>query len=205
MQDKDEASPPALHVSVSENVQAGDQVEVLRWAAASFACEWFTDALKEAREGRDRNSRRREIVFAVCFMESYLFEWVRDEIHGVRIDTLTQFFPAEDRRGIRERWKEVLKALHDDNRISAVPSFTGSSWPNFVKLVGYRDGLVHASASRPEIDAPSTTPVASPPPVPSPTHLDHLPAGWAVRVVVTTVRELHQAVGTNPPAWIYEP
>jgi hypothetical protein len=205
MQDEDKIIPPVIHISVCDTVQVRVQDEAQVWAAASFASEWFADALKEAREGQDRNSRRREIVFAVCFMESYLFEWVRDKLGGVGFDTLTQFFPAGDRRGICDGWIKVLKALHDKKLIRAVPSFTGSSWPKFVKLVKYRDDLVQASASRPEIVAPSTTQRHSPRPVPSPTDLDHLAAGWAVRAVVTTIRELHQAVGTNPPEWLCEP
>jgi hypothetical protein len=204
MQDKDKAPPPVLHINVSDPIQVGDEAEFQAWAAASFAREWFTDARKEAK-GLDRNARRREIVFAVCFMESYLIEWVRDQIAGLRIDMLTHYFPAVDQRGICERWKGVLKKLYADNRISAVPSFAGSSWCNFVTLLKYRNGLVHARASRPEIDASIKPPVASPPPDPSPTKLDGLDPGWAVRVVVTTVRELHQAVGTTPQAWICEP
>jgi hypothetical protein len=41
--------------------------------------------------------------------------------------------------------------------------------------------------------------------VPSKTVLDQLSAGWAVRVVVTLVRRLHDAVGTPPPTWLVEP
>ena len=216
MHEKGETSLPSpdkyLYARDNLDLQVTDSV-VQRWTAASFAAEWFNDALKEAREGRDRNSRRREIVFAVCFIESYLFEWVRDEISrlvGLSIDELRRYFPDGDRRGIRERWKDVLKDLYKDKRIKEVPSFdprVNPHWNLFVDLVGYRDGLVHASASRPEIDidSQSTTPAPPPSPIPSPTDLDQLPAGWAVRVVVTVVRQLHQAVGTNPPAWLCEP
>jgi hypothetical protein len=210
MQKKDNTSPPPLEPRAEGNIPVADDSAVLIWSASSFAHEWFNDALKEAREGRDRSSRRREIVFAVCFTESYLFEWARDEIPGLRIDKLSQYFPQGDRRGIRARWKDVLKNLYKDKRIKEVPSFDpriNPHWNLFVDLVDYRDGLVHASASRPEIDidSQSTTPAPPPSPIPSPTDLDQLPAGWAVRVVVTVVRQLHQAVGTNPPAWLCEP
>jgi hypothetical protein len=50
------------------------------WLTYPFAKEWFEDALHEAKTGIDHNARRREIVFAVCFAESYLFEWVRDQV-----------------------------------------------------------------------------------------------------------------------------
>ena len=175
MQEKDNTSP--LELRVEENIPVTEGLDVLIWSAGSFAHEWFNDALKEAREGRDRNSRRREIVFAVCFTESYLFEWVRDEISrlvGLSIDELRRYFPDGDRRGIRERWKDVLKDLYKDKRIKEVPSFdprVNPHWNLFVDLVGYRDGLVHASASRPEIDidSQSTTPAPPPSPIPSPT------------------------------------
>ena len=50
------------------------------WATASFARAWFSDALEEAGVVNDSDARRREIVFAVCFAESYLLEWVRDVV-----------------------------------------------------------------------------------------------------------------------------
>jgi hypothetical protein len=50
------------------------------WLTASFAREWFNDAVHEARTGGDIQAKRREIVFAVSFAESYLFEWVRDQV-----------------------------------------------------------------------------------------------------------------------------
>ena len=49
------------------------------WQAYSWARDWFDDAFNETRVS-DHRSRRREILFSVCFAESYLFEWVRDEV-----------------------------------------------------------------------------------------------------------------------------
>ena len=40
---------------------------------ASFAQDWFIDALNEARNGIDYNAKRREILFSVCVAESYFF------------------------------------------------------------------------------------------------------------------------------------
>jgi hypothetical protein len=50
------------------------------WLSYSFAAEWFNDALTEARAGKDHHARRREILFAVCCAESYLVEWIRDQV-----------------------------------------------------------------------------------------------------------------------------
>jgi hypothetical protein len=64
-------------------VPTDEQVgELTVWLTYSFAPDWFEDALHEAKTGIDHNAQRREIVFAVCCAESYLFEWVRDEIIG---------------------------------------------------------------------------------------------------------------------------
>jgi len=176
---------------------------ITSWNCCSFAPEWFKDALSEARTGQDHNSLRREIVFAVCFVESYLFEWVRDEVLNRDFNELRKYFPPKDHQGIRERWKKVIKHLEDNDKIPKAPSFARSDWCNFVKLVKYRDGLVHAGPSRPETKSPMSQ--ARVPPEPSKTELDQRPAGWAVSVVVKLVRHLHDAVGTPPPEWLADP
>src|SRR5262245_31238247 len=53
---------------------AGLDATLVTWGG--FAIAWYADALKEARVGAgDHHERRREIVFAVCCAESYLWEW----------------------------------------------------------------------------------------------------------------------------------
>jgi hypothetical protein len=98
------------------------------WNRYSFAPEWFKDALSEARTGQDHHSRRREILFAVCFVESYLFEWVRDEALNREFDQLNKYFPPGDRRGICERWKAVTKQLEKNKKVPKAPSFGYSDW-----------------------------------------------------------------------------
>src|SRR5437763_1505475 len=70
------------------------------WLTYSFAPEWFEDALHEARTGQEHHARRREIVFAVCFAESYLLEWVRDEV-------LKGDFPRLNRYFVPGTWESV--------------------------------------------------------------------------------------------------
>ncbi len=111
------------------------------WVHSSFARHWFEDALREARTGTDYNARRREIVFAVCFIESYLFEWVRDEALKRDFKRLRDYLPATDKRGIRERWKEVIKQLGKDGLLPATPDFGLPYWEDFQTLVKFRDGL----------------------------------------------------------------
>src|SRR6266566_4699000 len=121
------------------------------WRSASFAPRWFEDAKREAAiHGLD--ARRREILFAVCFAESYLLEWVRDEVLKRKFDALTEYFPLDDDRGVTDRWKEVPKLLRENDLIQASPDYGRQFWQDFRKLVNYRNGLVHASASRPQAD-----------------------------------------------------
>jgi hypothetical protein len=172
------------------------------WLAYSFAPEWFRDALCEAQTGHDHHSRRREILFAVCFAESYLFEWVRDEVLKGDYDGLLEYFPVpHKRRGVRRRWKEVLKQLLENGKIGKEPDLGGRHEQEWKRLVDYRDGLVHARASRPQTTARPNERM----PVPSKTDLDRLAAGWAVRVVIERVRLLHEAVNTPVPEWLVEP
>ena len=49
------------------------------WQNFRFAPDWFEDTRQEAGVS-GTPARRREIVFAVCFIESYLYEWVLNEV-----------------------------------------------------------------------------------------------------------------------------
>ena len=194
-----ERQPRVIHV-MPATVRITASAATL-WLTSSFAPEWFADALREARTGQDHHARRREIVWAVCCVESYLFVWARDQVLKRNVTEIERFFPSDDRRGIRQRWKEVIKELHRANYIPNSPEFQGAYWDDFILLVRYRDGLVHARASRPETDSQPKEAK----PLPSKTVLDQLSAGWAVRVVVTLTRRLHDAVGTPQPTWLVEP
>jgi hypothetical protein len=149
------------------------------WLAAVFAPKWFDDAAHEAASvGPD--ARRREIVFAVCFAESYLLEWVRrDVLKDLR--RLDDYFPPGDRRSVTDRWKEVPKQLHQDGLTRGHPDYGQRFWADFMRLVDYRHGLVHGRASRPDKDdLPEKAK-----PVPAPGDLDAMPQGrGALRVAV---------------------
>jgi len=204
-----EADPPDIRCPACGLVQSravpgsdslalvGYEPEV--WIAASFAREWFADALREASTDTDVHARRRQIIFAVCFVESYLFEWTRDLVGPKEV--AATYFPPGVWSGIRDRWKRVMGDLKANARIPQEPVLSGSQWAAFVKLVEYRDGLVHAAASRPSSSA-------RPPregPTPALGVLQAMEAGWPVRVVVALVKHLHATVGTAPPPWLTEP
>lgn len=115
------------HVTVQlTSVEAPTEIETFKasiWLSANFASFWYSDAELEAIETGDIQRRRREITFSVAAVESYLLEWVRDEVlkrNFLRLDT---YFPPDERRSATEKWKNVTKALASDGLILSAPSF----------------------------------------------------------------------------------
>jgi hypothetical protein len=167
------------------------------WLTYSFAQDWYNDCKAEA-ESSDNNERRREVLFAVTCAESYIVEWVRDSVLSPDFSEIKSYFPGGGQRGVRRKYKEVTKALAKDGRILAALDCGGQEWHQFCQLVTYRDGLVHASASRPETSGLAHNEV----PVPSKSDLDAYPPGQAVQVVRTLLKKLHLDTGTHEPEWL---
>jgi hypothetical protein len=187
-----------MRIVVSEEVNGMAMAWITAWSRESFAEDWYVDAARNAAVSGDRGERRREIVFAACLAESYLYEWVRDQMFLDDEAALLAILPNFDRRGITERWKDVAKALHANGKI-AKPDFQRPNWGDFGILVEYRNGLVHAAASRPvDVQKPSSIK----PPTPSVSVLDGLDPGWATNTVTEEIRELHRLARTAPPAWL---
>ena len=206
MTDKETSGQPPDQTGTVGGVPSEESIgELTVWLTYSFAPEWFEDALNEAKTGADHNARRREIVFAVCCAESYLFEWVRDEIIGKSdmerlMKYLNKYFPPERKMRVLDRWKFVTKQLWKDGFILE-PDFSQDYWGNFTKLVDMRNGLVHASASRPE----TAQQPQEEKPIPSKDELDRLWPGWAIKVVIELIKNLHSSAETVPPSWLVEP
>lgn len=59
-------------------------------------------------------------------------------------------------------------------------------------------GLIHARASRP--DSSSIQPEERP--FPDSKSLIDLQTGWALRVVVDLIQDLHETIGSDPPDWL---
>ena len=198
------------------------------WLDTSFAQEWYEDALAEARADDTFQHCRREIVFAVCAVESYLFEWVRDEVFRRDFTALNTYLlldPHEEIqgreqkriegmwiKGIQDRWKEVLKDLHEHRLIPKYPNMRTRVWQDFVVLVNYRNGLMHASVSQPEPDELpadllrlSARDREKLKPVPSRSDRKTMDPGWATGIVARLITHLHSEIGTQPPAWLIEP
>lgn len=198
---QDERSSKEITLQIDAATHAHTVESITIWLSHNFAPEWFADALNEAKTGQSHNSRRREIIFGVCCAESYLLEWVLHEVLDGEFRKVINYFPPDSRRGVFQKWKDVPKQLHDEGLTSGIPNYGESWWKDWRQLVWYRDGLVHASSSRPE----TISQLDKENPLPSKTKLDQLPPGWAVRTVITLVRNLHKAVGTTSPAWLIEP
>jgi hypothetical protein len=178
---------------------AGVMAWITAWARESFASDWYHDAAEQGTQGPGRAERRREIVFAVCLAETYLYEWVRDHMAPDDEALLLSLFPNTNRTGIRDRWKEVTKALDGAGKLTSPPNFKRPEWQDFIRLVTFRDGLVHAGASRPvDVRAPSKIDAPYPPAA----TLDGLAPGWATNVVVREIVELHRLAGTTPETWL---
>ena len=172
------------------------------WLSYGFAPEWFNDALHETRSGADHHSRRREVIFAVCAAESYILEWVRDEVLNRDFQKLNNYFPPGRWMTVTDKWKEIPKQLLHDGLIPRVPVLESPGyWGEWLELIEYRNGLIHARASRPETASLSDKEK----PKPSKTSLDDMAAGWPTRVVVELIRRLHAAIGSTMPEWVEEP
>lgn len=172
----------------------------MTWTSANFAESWYRDAADEAR-GRDgENSTRREIVFAASFLESYIFEWAR-RICG--LDRINDYFPPVPRfdgdpryqRSLKDKWKLVPRELHADGIVPTAPQLDLSELGD---LVQFRNGLLHARASRPATED-------LPPkfrPVPEPGQLKKIGHGWACAMAKKLVVKLHADLQTPLPSYL---
>ena len=173
------------------------------WLSDNYAEDWYRDALAEARSGGGHDARRREIIFATCFTESFIFEWARDKLDGNEIN---DYFPPKRsskcdpryRRKLRDKWKEVPSELHQAGKIGVCPTLDLSRLGTLIK---YRDGLIHAAASRPATD----TQPAKMNPFPTRKSLRSLNAGWTVRTVFDLVSTLCNQIGDPMPTYLEKP
>ena len=163
------------------------------WTSAHFAPLWFSDAQREATTGNDENAVRREIIFSACFLESYIFEWVRN----IDIGIVNNYFPAKSkhRMTLKEKWKEVPKELFHDRKIYSEPEL---DLGDLGRLIEYRNGLIHARASRPS----TATQPPEEKPVPGLGELKKQKPGWALSIAADLVMKLHQDLGTDPPDYV---
>jgi hypothetical protein len=196
------------HDTASVNLREGLRL----WVTANLARSWYNDAMSEvngnlaAGGSTHRDRVRREILFAVCLAETYLFEWVRDSALNHDYEKLNHYFPPIERKRpkmpVRERWREVPKQLASDGLLTKLPRWTAEQDIAWKRLVDYRNGLVHARASQPDTKGLGN----GENPIPGLDELDQLvKRGWALSVVIDRIRGLHQAAGTELPSWLQRP
>lgn len=170
------------------------------WITSNFAQEWLCDTcLASMQEGR--RYRRIEIVSAVCFAESYLFEFVRDAVLQRNFRPLDKYFDPNRHQGVKDRFTTVLNALKKDNKITDLPDWNKPFWREFHQLVNLRDGLVHGAFSRPHrSDLRQRT-------MPKPTVDDFykISPEWAMQVVISVCKELHCVTSHLIPEWVLDP
>lgn len=119
------------------------------WLTYSWAPLWLGDALDEARstppEGQVAHTRGREILFATCFAESYLFEWVRDSVLRRDYRELARYFPPGRKWDFVPKWADIPEQLRYMNR----PQRGSSSWAphrnrlHLMKRRGASPGVAH--------------------------------------------------------------
>jgi hypothetical protein len=176
-------------------------VDPIVWLSYSFAPDWFNDAYNEAVNGKDHNSKRREIIFAVCTAESYIVEWVRDYILNKNYLLLSNYFKTDQRIGTEQKWKNILNQLFREKKISKIPDCSNNEWCNFTRLIKLRNGLIHASSSKPE----SLSITEKENPYPSRSELDKIKHGWATRTIAIWIKHVHNEINTQAPDWLKYP
>ena len=163
----------------------------------SFAQYWLADALQETKEGKDFNSIRREIIFASCFLESYLFEWAQGQL-SIDLEGLFHLFPpGEDLPSLTIKWKETPKKIYKKKGLSEFPEL---ELTDFYALVRLRNNLIHSQASRYLIS--NVKDRSSP--EPSIKSLEVMGSGWATNVAINLVKELHKKCGSEPPKYFLD-
>jgi hypothetical protein len=157
------------------------------WIYQSFAKAWFEDALNEVCHRIDIESRRREIIFAVAFAESYLVEWVRDDILEKDFKKFNHYFPINKKISAADKWKEIPKQLCKDNLLRETPILEATFWVNWIKLINYRDGFIHAVTSCPEdleiLRKKELSKIHK---------MSKIKSGWATHVVIELVVTVHE-------------
>ena len=170
------------------------------WTYRSFAQAWLKDALNEARHGIDLDSRRREIIFAVAFAESYLVEWVRDDILKKDFVKFNLYFPTNTKMTAEYKWKEIPKQLCRDKLLREIPNLKSTFWENWKKLLNCRDGFIHAVTSCPEnLELLRKK-------EPSKIHeISKIKSGWATHITIELVKQFHKAANIPMPKWLHIP
>jgi hypothetical protein len=166
-----------------------------RWAE-----DWWHDLTRATSEADGssrgaRDAKRREIIAASAFIETYLYEFVHDRLWKGQSEPLTVIFPDDDRRDLTTRWNEAIRELHGRGLLAHRPDVGGPHGEEWKRLLAFRGWLLHANASRPNGQAANRVPLSL-------EEFDGLDVGWATAVVTERVRRLHTAAALDLPDWL---
>ena len=167
--------------------------------AANYSEDWYTDACAEVSNSANSNNKRREIVFAACFLESYIYEWVRN--YGANY--IIKYFSTTAKnadgkcytRKLKNKWKyippEMAKELGVAKDVKLDLSGLGT-------LIVLRNGFVHAATSK----LYNAFTVKEAQPVPSQEQLGLIKSGWAASVAENLIISLHEQIDSNAPGYL---
>lgn len=178
---------------------------VRMYITREYGLIWWADACGEVppesadpREVRD--AMRRQLLFTVCALESWFFEWVRDDLLEDATESADLFASASWK--LTEKIIDVLGTLYDRGRLAHQPAFGESvAWDDLHKILDHRNGLVHALASLPRGDIP---PDAGEP-IPTADDLLALAPARPLKVVRRVADLLTSFAGEKPPEWMEVP
>ena len=166
------------------------------FVAENYAEDWYKDALAEVNDSANKNNKRREIVFAACFLETYLYEWVRN--HGTNF--LEKYF-VKDIGGkyfagsLKDKWKyippDLAKKLVVTKDLKLDLSGLGT-------LINLRNGFIHAKASK----LYNSSTKKKDQPCPTQEKLENIKSGWAVAVAEKLVISLNEKMNSNAPSYL---
>ena len=191
--------PSAIHAQTVTS-----SIELL--ITSSFAQDWLDDALMEAKKENSLANKRREFIYAVCFAESYIFEWVRDNIFSDRLYDLIDFFTHRVTKngiffkGVKAKWKTTIEQLYQDGKIRTenfVDEKQNSVWKDFCDLLDLRNSIIHSNLSIPQ----RTSEAELIKNLRTKNDLDRRVVGWATGVVINLVKRFHEETRTKPFDW----
>lgn len=189
-----------VHLGGTSSGKSQDEAAVLVYG--DHAKTWWRDARKEvpaASAGNDEIQKaiRLQIVFAVCALETWFVEWVRDDILG-SAKSAAVLFGGVEHQSVDERIKNVAAELHEAEHLQNDPDFTSPDWQDLPGLVDHRNGLVHGVASLPR----GSLPLEAEEGFPTPGQLQRWAPVGPLKTVRRAVKLVTSFADSHPPEWM---
>jgi hypothetical protein len=169
----------------------------------------FLDDARAASAGDDERAKRQEIIFSVCFSESFLVEWAMKALRNDWGEVARLLYPertlSDGRRvdvleGVNERWKNAPRRIAENHPDALVGEANndGQEYQEFKELVDYRNLLVHGGGALPErVNEDSQNPLS-----PNKNLIGDIPHGWAASVAMAVAAKLCRETGVEGFPWL---